>query len=238
MIEPFLHPDAVAAAKEHALQDFPKESCGLVVGDTYIKCFNYAVEPEKDFVIAPEDYIAHADKLKAVLHSHPMGPTFPSHTDMVGQISSDVPWGIILTDGERAGEPMMWGDGYPMAELLGREFIHGIWDCYSLCRDYYKTVHGLHLRNYPREDSWWEADQNLYLDQFMREGFYIIQPEEVKAGDGFLCKIRSPVPNHAGVYLGDDLIMHHLPNRVSRREPAGLWARTVDVWLRHKDLNQ
>lgn len=232
-----LHPQVIDDAKQHALREFPKESCGLVVGERYIPCFNYAADPEKHFVIAPEDYIS-AGELTAVLHSHPMGPAHPSHSDMQGQVDTNVPWGIILTDGERAGDPIMWGDGLPIPDLLGRPFVHGINDCYSLVRDYYRTEHNLLLPNVPREDAWWTVGENLYMDQFTQHGFYKIAQSEVKPGDGFLCKIRSDVPNHAGIYIGNDLILHHLPNRLSRREPAGLWARAVDVWLRHKDLNQ
>jgi hypothetical protein len=47
-------------------------------------------------------------------------------------------------------------------------------------------------------------------------------------------KIRSSKENHGGILVGNDLIVHHLPSRMSRREPAGLWGRQATRWLRYK----
>ena len=78
-----------------------------------------------------------------------------------------MPWGIIPTDGERVGDPIMWGDQLPIAPLIGREFRHGTSDCYTLVRDAYRLgkdgmkEHGIdgwpldpiQLPEVPRDDS-------------------------------------------------------------------------------------
>ena len=38
--------------KAHALEEYPKEMCALIVGDKYVKCKNVAKEPEKAFLIS------------------------------------------------------------------------------------------------------------------------------------------------------------------------------------------
>lgn len=250
MTNDYLDINVIAAAKAHALREYPKESCGLVVDDTYRPCFNYAVNPEKDFVISEADYLwAENDGgVQAVLHSHPDGPLFPTEADMQGQLSSAVPWGIIPTDGERAGDPIMWGDQLPIAPLIGREFRHGVADCYTLVRDAYRLgkdgmkEHGIdgwpldpiQLPEVPRDDNWWETEKDLYVDYLAKVGFRQIDRSEARPGDGMLFKIRANKLNHAAVLLDGNVILHHLPNRPSRREAAGIWVYQVEMWLRYE----
>jgi proteasome lid subunit RPN8/RPN11 len=248
-------------ALEHAKREFPKESCGLWVGDAYQACFNYAVEPEKDFVIAPEIYLkAQASGgVKGVIHSHPNGPVYPSGLDMEQQKVTAVPWAIISTDGADKHYTVEFGDGVPVASVIGRTFIHGIWDCYSLIRDTfglgaealkeqgilgwpYKSIK---LPDFPRDDGWWEgpARKNLYTDNFEKAGFQQIDRNHYRPGDVFLCRVQRPnsgsdAVNHGGVLLNDGTIMHHLPTRLSRREPGGRWANIVVSWLRYQDQSQ
>jgi hypothetical protein len=44
--------------------------------------------------------------------------------------------------------------------------------------------------------------------------------------------------NHGGVLLEHDQILHHLPTTISARNPAGLWARAADIWLRYEGPKQ
>ena len=58
-----------------------------------------------------------------------------------------------------------------------------------------------------------------------------------KTGDVVLMSINSPVLNHAAIYVGNDMILHHLHGRLSRREPACLWRKMFRRWIRHEDGN-
>lgn len=255
----------IDAINRHALREFPNEACGLIVDGEYLPQFNYAVHPEMNFVIAGEIWKDLADKgktVEAVVHSHPNGAAYPSARDMQGQIDTDVPWVIVVTDGEVCGGPVMWGDSLPVAPLLGRPFMHGVADCYSLIRDAYRlgkdgiadpknvslseTIsiadwphEAVVLPDFPRNDEWWRSDgenASLYLDNFEKAGFRRIQQSDVQIGDVFLMRLgfKSAVPNHGGLYVGGNLVMHHIPTRASRREPLGVWLRSVDVWLRYE----
>lgn len=244
-----LSASVISAAQAHARAEYPRESCGLVVGDEYIRCTNIADDPTREAKISGAEQIAARQRgpLVAVLHSHPDGPFFPSHADMLAQIYSAVPWGIIVTDGLRASSPIMWGDDLPIAPMIGREFIHGVADCYTLVRDAYRlgaegmAAQGMQwplapvtLPEVPRDDAWWTQGQRLYEDHFEKFGFRRISMSEARPGDAFLLKIKSDAYNHAGVLLGNNLILHHLPTRLSRREPVGIWAHAADLWLRYE----
>jgi len=247
-------------AKTHARQQFPKESCGLIVAGNYIACENVAapVEEHKEgddncgcqlcsFQIDPQVYLKHADKIDFVVHSHPNGPLYPSRADMEGQLQTGVPWAIIALDEDRVGDPLMWGDSLPIAPLVGRPFMHGVHDCYSLIRDCYRLgkdeLAKQDIPDWPyepillptgvRDDGWWEKGEDLYDRNFPLAGFIEIPETEVRPGDVFLMKIRSEQFNHGGLLISNDLILHHLPLRLSRREPAGLWGRQAGRWLRY-----
>ena len=75
---------------------------------------------------------------------------------------------------------------------VGREFVHGVVDCYSLVRDWYAREWGIELRDYDRRDQWWDHGENLYLENFQKEGFHKIPVEELQRGDALLMQLVSP----------------------------------------------
>ena len=254
-------PVAFQDAKAHARKTFPEESCGLVVNGGYVPCENIAADPEKheegnincscrlcSFEIDPLVYAKYsaAGSIDMVIHSHPNGPFYPSKADMEGQLQTAVPWAIIAIDDERSSNnPTIWGG--EMQPLVGRQFMHGVTDCYSVIKDAFAMgkdklaedgvtnswpYDPIILPDVPREDGWWETGEDLYVDYLERAGFVQIK-DAPRPGDGFLMKIRSDKHNHGGILISNDLIIHHLPNRLSRREPAGLWGRQASMWLRY-----
>lgn len=244
-----LRRSVIRDAQRHARAEYPRESCGLMINDVYIPCRNIAEDPTKDFVIDPKDRLK-AEKtgqIRAVIHSHPGGPMFPSESDMTGQIASGVAWAIIGLDEDRMSEPFVWGGDTPVPPLLGRDFRHGVTDCLSLIRDTFRLgreacmtqgvdwpFEAMIFDDIARADCWWDRGDDLYLRNFERWGFSPVMAHDIKPGDVFLTKIRSEQLNHGGVLLNDGLILHHLPGRLSRREPAGLWGRSADMWIRRE----
>lgn len=248
-------------AKLHARAEFPNESCGLIVNGAYIACENIRSPEETheeenpncgcklcSFEIHRDLIVHYGDRIEMIVHSHPNGNRYPSRADMEGQLATDVPWAILVLDAERIiDKPTMWGDALPIAPVIGREFIHGVHDCFSLIRDAYRLgKEGLEAQGIfgwpyppvtfpitPREDAWWEGEEDLYDANWAKHGFVEVDSSEARPGDVFLMKIRSQKNNHGGVLVGEGTLMHHLPNRLSRREPAGLWGRQASRWLRY-----
>lgn len=235
---------ALAAAKAHAVAEFPKEACGLVVAGEYIPCVNQADDPTKDFAIDSALVAKYmlTSKVDAILHSHPFpqldARSTPSAADMRGQVSTNVPWGIIDTDGEVVNDPYWLTDANLDTPLIGMQFHHGVFDCYTAVRKWFWQKRGIKLIEMPRDDLWWTKDESLYLANFEKAGWVQISVDSIRNGDVILGKVNSEVVNHAAVYLdneedGKGLIYHHLPGRLSRREPANPWVNRADVVLRY-----
>ena len=94
------------------------------------------------------------------------------------------------------------------------------------------------IPDFPRYNDWWKNGENLYLDGFSRAGFKDISEQiksgkEILKGDVGLMAINSSVPNHAVVMLDNQLMLHHLANRLSRTEPIGRWSKYISYWLRY-----
>lgn len=74
------------------------------------------------------------------------------------------------------------------------------------------------------------------MDRLNEEGFFQIK-DEPKRGDIILMNIKSKVPNHAGVYLGDGQMLHHMMNRLSCTVPyGGMWSERTCMIVRHRDM--
>lgn len=226
---------AMAAAKAHALSQWPKESCGLIVNGGYVPCENKATNPEEDFVIGDDMVLLNNGGIDAVVHSHPKGNRYPSARDMQGQMDMGCPWAIIPCNENETMPEVWWGDFMLEQSLLKREFIHGVSDCYALIRAYYWQERKIILPEFPRDIEWWKAGGDFYQHaNFSKAGFVRIEQEEAAIGDVFIGQVRSDVPNHGGILLDHGEGLHHLDGRLSRREPIGPWQRYITYWLRYK----
>lgn len=223
---------------KHGKQESPKECCGLVAivkgRKRYFPCKNIAEGPEEHFIIDPDDYIKVEDKgeIIAVVHSHPLVSPKPSGADLVACEKSGVPWIIFNPDNEtwEYCEP----EGFELP-FVGREFSHGIVDCYTLWKDFYERELGIKMGEYFRRDDWWHRGENLYLDNFKKEGMYEVDPEDIQYGDVILMQIESPVPNHAAVYLDNSIILHHVHGRLSSRDVyGGYYKKNTAKVIRHE----
>lgn len=232
----------------HAEQQAPRECCGLLVKVAESEALLYvaaenvwpAEEPDR-FSIHPETYARVADDLGevvAIVHSHPNASANPSMADRVGCEKSGLPWLIV---GWPSGvvkrvDPEGW-----RAPYKGREFAHGVLDCYTLIQDWFRRELEVVLPDFDRSDGWWEerpdhARENLYVENFARAGF-VLAHGEPKRHDVFLMQVKADVANHGAIYLGDGNILHHLHGMLSCENPyGGFWQRHTVAMLRHRDL--
>lgn len=223
----------ISAVLAHAAAEYPRECCGLVVQNgrrqSYIPCRNLAPEPTEQFSLAPDDYAAAEDSgtIVAIVHSHPDATTQPSQLDLAQCDSSQLPW-IIASWPEGDIREVMPTQG--IKPLLGRPFVHGFWDCYAIIRDWYQLERAIALPNYKRSDGWWERGENLYMKLYAEAGF-VPAAGELQIGDVIVMQVQAPEPNHAGIYLGDGIMIHHIYGQLSTRVPyGGYWQeRTITV---------
>lgn len=230
--------DVKDAVAQHAADEYPRECCGLVIvfkgRQQYRPCRNIAVGTDQ-FAMHPEDYVSadQAGEIVAVVHSHPNIPARPSQADLVACEATGLPWFIL------SWPVGTWEEVYPtgyVAPLVGRQWSHGVLDCYSIIRDWYAQERGITLPDFERHDEWWLRGENLYEKNFAKAGFHPINRDELSAGDVILMQVGSPVANHGAIYLGDGLILHHVQNRLSTRDVyGGYWLKHTKTFLRHEN---
>ena len=231
----------ISEIRAHVAAEYPNEACGLIVetgtGQRFIPCRNIAGNPAETFTLSPDDYLAATEvgDVIMVIHSHPdVVQLVPSEMDRIQCDHSGVEWGI-----------MSWPDGdfctlSPRGdrELAGRRWVLGHADCWSIIMDYYRMEYGIAVNNYSVDREWWvDGKENLYDDNWQAEGFVEIDASSMQPGDMIMMRVQAPVTNHAAIYLGDNIMVHHMFGNLSARVPYGKYYRdrTVRV-VRRKEL--
>lgn len=229
---------------KHAKEQMPREACALgVVVKGRLRLFICPNQSENmdEFCISADDWIKAEElgTIACIIHSHVDCSNLPSVADKVACEHIGLPWYIVsLVDDS-------WNEIVPtgyVPDLIGREFYHGVVDCYTLCSDWYKINRNIDLPHFHRKDDWWANGENLYVDNFESAGFEKLPTIDgeldfasAQPGDAFLMQIQSDVPNHAAIYLGDGVIIHHLHGRLSSRDVfGGYYQKHTTHILRYK----
>lgn len=220
-------------AKAHAIESFPNEAVGAVIEGAYRPLVNVAADPQRCFEVESLPI-----GTEALIHSHTLDPSqAPSAHDMASQQATGLPWGILACNGVSCSEIEWFGDDGPVAPYLGRKFLSGVRDCWCLIRDIYRQEQGIVLPNLPRDENWFEREIDLLSPaNIAAAGFRQISFEEVRPGDLCLGMLASRIVNHCGLYVGRGLILHHMRDRLSCREPVKPWERTIRYFLRHEAM--
>lgn len=204
-------------SQEHSQSVYPNESVGIVVDGKYIPVDNTHEDPLNHFKIHPDILVEYHDKIEAVIHSHDLTrhPAGPSKADMISQKQWNIPFGIQLINAAGPGNIIWFGDQLPIPELEGRPYIFGVYDCYSVLRDYYKMELGVDMPNFNRNEDFFLNGDDLYMDNAEDTGFVQVDINDIQKNDIILICIRSKMPNHGLIYLGGDSALHHLPYKTS-----------------------
>ena len=226
-------------AQEHALAEAPREACGLVVivkgRERYWPCKNLAAEQDF-FILDPEDFAAAEDagEVTAVFHSHPKSPAQPSEADRMACEKSGLKW-YICNPGSKVWSELE-PEGY-QAPLLGRHWVWGVSDCWTLVRDWYKEEMNLDLPDWERPLSAEEFRlAPMFESCFEEAGFKNLGLTKPEFGDAILMRLDgSPGLNHVGVYIGEQRILHHLTGRLSSRDVwGGYYQKNTGLIVRHR----
>jgi proteasome lid subunit RPN8/RPN11 len=233
-----LNETIIEEIKAHVNSSPKQEICGLIVADKrkyeYVKCRNISHQ-RNSFIIHPEDY-ANAEDSGSIIccvHSHLYESPNPSQADLIELERNKLPYLIMNypINTYTITEPT----GYE-APYEGRQFVHGITDCFSLFHDYYRREFGVVMQEYrDRMDEWWKKGYDLIKENYESEGLVRIEPKDLQKGDVIFISTFNGVTNHCAIYLGDDRILHHLSNRLSKVDVyGGYWRKNTNFICRHR----
>ena len=90
--------------------------------------------------------------------------------------------------------------------LVGRQWQYGVFDCYSIVRDYYALL-GINLDDYERPES-----------DASKLNFKEVDINERRPNDVLIMKIWTKEPMHGAVLLKNDMILHQKFESVSCSE--------------------
>ena len=214
-------------ALQHAKKENPKEAVGLLLNikgkERYFACRNLSLTNHQCFILDPEDYVkaSNLGDIIAIFHSHPITPPTPSQADKVSCEQSGLKWYIENPDTEQWAycEPT----GYK-APILGRQWVWGVTDCWSLVRDWYKENKNIELRDWERPTTPEEFLEDPMFERCAwRTGFRQLRPDEyLQNGDLLFMSIMGKGLNHVAIFIDGD-VLHHLTDRLSCIEPYSEW---------------
>jgi len=224
--------------QEHFKNEYPREGCGVlgvVKGKLkWFPCTNVA-EDQENFIIDSTEYLklVQTSDIVGIVHSHPDKSSEPSEADIAACNSLGIKYYIFSYPSMDLTvlEPVQ-----SVKDLYGREYKFGEADCFEAMRDYLATQ-DIHIS--PRaafEDDWWKKDLNYFTPEVVKLwGFKEINLSELQPNDMLVFNVFSEVPNHCGVYLGNEVFYHHAVNRLSCRESLyPMWIEYLTGAYRHE----
>ena len=209
-------------AEKHAEECLPKESCGLLAiikGEkTYWPCKNISESGFEYFVIDPDDWAECEDtgEIIGIVHSHPYEPPQPSDNDKASCEYLALPSHIYSVRMKEwcSFEP----SGWKAQSLIGRTWIWGKHDCWSLITDYFLEKKQINLKFWPRPKNLKEFANNPYFEKVLTESGFKKVDNDIQINDILLMKGIYDKLNHVALYIGDQTIFHHNIKQLSCRE--------------------
>lgn len=221
-----------------AAQNPDTESCGFIMEDGgLIMLPNIAHDQAGEFAIDPRDYAKWEPLgIAGVWHSHIELDGF-SPLDQTVMRSDSLPWAIycLRTDKFHECDPN-W-----TAPYVGRPFVYGIFDCYSLVSDYLAHEHQVHLPLWDRGEygEWNQPGFNPFDEEWAGIGKRVPSYSPLQDGDILLMNLgdHRGHTDHIGVINEDLRLLHHLAEKESRVDVmGGAWQRALRLAVRPNEL--
>ena len=217
--------------QEHFETEYPREGCGIIGivkgKKQWFPCTNVA-EDDNDFILSSKDYFDIVKKcdILAIVHSHPDASNKPSNSDINNCNALGIPYWIFSYPNMELKVLEPEEKSYP---LIGREYKFGVSDCFEAMRDYLKAENIEIPPRIPLEDNWWDQKIDYFSEEIIKNwGGFKIPIEKVQKNDVLIFKVKHSVPDHCGVYIGDNNFFHHAENRLSCREPLNeFWIKSL-----------
>ena len=213
---------------KYAKEKAPEEACGLLAiikgRETFWPCKNLAEGKFEFFILDPDDWAEceNTGEVIGVIHSHPVGAATPSDTDRAACEHLGYPYFIysIEHDHWESFEPTGW----KAPSLIGRKFIWGKYDCWSIISDWFLETKKIKLIDWKRPKTLKDFLKNPEFEKALPLGGFKKQEsiKNLKIGDVLLFQSITGNLDHAAVFIGDNMILNHNIKALSCREPFDL----------------
>ena len=210
--------------KKYAKKQAPDEACGLLAiikgKETFWPCKNLAEGKFEFFILDPDDWAECEDtgEVLGVVHSHPKGPANPSDTDKAACEHLGFPYYIYSLEHDHWEE--LEPNGWKAPSLIGRKFIWGKYDCWSIISDWYLETKNIKLMDWKRPKTMKAHIQNPEFEKALPIGGFTKQSDHknLQIGDVLLFQSVTGNLDHVAVYIGDMMILNHSIRSLSCRE--------------------
>lgn len=218
-----------------------EEVCGLIYApfnESAAKVWptpNIAANRGEEFEMDIQEYLK-VHKMGQILglyHSHPTSAGF-SEADLECAEEMAIPFYLFDIQEDR------WHEYLPSTyqpPIEGARWILGFQDCFGCIRTYYRGICKIYIGDYDRDESFCHEEQNVIMNNFDKEGFEVVPKESLKVHDVLLFKTNKALPQHFGIYLGQQLFLHHMQNGLSCQQMLdGRWLNRILYVLRRKGM--
>lgn len=215
---------------KHCSKRKNEEMGGVVLNDnSFLPLDNIAEDKENNFLFNL-DGINYGD-IKAIVHSHPNSDKFLSTIDRKHQVLTGLEWWIVKNDKIYK---------YPCVKhLRARLFEYGKADCGTIVEDAF-TLYGLKLPVFERSSLSDDESQGKILKSLPLMGFERLTGEHIEMNVGdVIATSTGKDANHAMLYIGDEMVLHHVYGGLSKRSPIGfeIRRRIHSIWRHPKVKN-
>ena len=101
--------------------------------------------------------------------------------------------------------------------LIGRQWDYGVFDCFTLIRDYF-NLQGIELPDFARPEDL-EVSESIFLQQAQAIGFRQVEWSQRRVGDVLIMRLDTRTPMHAAILLPNEQILHQRQDSLSAVEP-------------------
>lgn len=230
--------------KSHALEEFPKECCGIILSNNIIRCDNVAEHKEKQFIIDSSIVQKYKEDIISIYHSHPNEPTF-SQSDIYISEKLDVPYVLYDCKSEQFSEYMPRGTTIPYE---GRPFLNGVFDCIELTREFYREKLNILINGQPEhpyryyfhkwitEETKRQYSGETCVQKFLNNNGFVEVATPKKHDILTMSSALIPAPINLAIYLKNNTILHYHRNMSRIDIYSNYFRKFTDKIFRHRSL--
>ena len=209
---------------KYAKKQTPDEACGLLAiikgKETFWPCKNLAEGKFEFFILDPDDWAECEDtgEVIGVIHSHPVGAATPSDTDRAACEHLGFPYYIYSIEHDHWEK--LKPTGWKNPSLIGRRFIWGKYDCWSIVTDWLKENKNIDIPYWTRPKKLKDFLKNPEFEYALPKLNFKKQKtnNDIQVGDVLLFQSITGNLDHVALYLGDNMILNHNIKSLSCRQ--------------------